>query len=66
MSILVATVNGRRDKNDVVLQELLDAGNWKQALVSVEKRLKKNNKNVGLVVSVGPFGFPQIYVLMFA
>ena len=54
MSILVSTVNGRNDKNDVVLQELMDAGNWKQALASVEKRLKKNDKSIGLVVSVSP------------
>ncbi|MCJ1377257.1 hypothetical protein MMC17_000349 [Xylographa soralifera] len=51
MSILVGTVNGRKDKNDVVLQELLDAGNWKQALASVEKRLKKKDRSIGLVVN---------------
>ncbi|MCJ1435963.1 hypothetical protein MMC27_005339 [Xylographa pallens] len=51
MSILVGTANGRKDKNDVILQELMDAGNWKQALASVEKRLKKNDKSIGLVVN---------------
>ncbi|MCJ1394753.1 hypothetical protein MMC18_007633 [Xylographa bjoerkii] len=51
MSILVGTANGRRDKNDVILQELLDAGNWRRALAFVDKRLKKNDKSVGLIVN---------------
>ena len=53
MSILVGTLNGRKDKNDIVLQELLDAGKWRQALVSVDKRLKKNDKSAALLVSAG-------------
>ncbi|MCJ1287188.1 hypothetical protein MMC26_006536 [Xylographa opegraphella] len=51
MSIRVATVNGRRDKNDVILEELMATGNWKQALILVEKRLKKNDKSIELIVN---------------
>ena len=50
MDVLAAIVNGRRDKNDVLLQDLVNAKNWKQALTSCEKRIKKGEKNEVLLV----------------
>lgn len=50
-SILIATVNGRQDKNDVLLKELVDAKNWKQALANCEKRFRKGDKSDGFLVS---------------
>ena len=50
MSLLITTVNGRKDKNDVLLQELVNAKNWKQALTHCEKRLKKGEKDERLSV----------------
>ena len=51
MELLSSQVQGRPDKNDIVLQELLDIGNFKQALANVDKRLRKN-KNDKLLVRV--------------
>ena len=41
MKILVSTTKFGPDKNDMITQELVDSGKWKQALANVEKRLKK-------------------------
>jgi hypothetical protein len=38
------------DKNDYILQELFDRGNFKQALANIDKRLKKSPKDEGLLV----------------
>ena len=51
MDILITTPNGRPDKNDLVLQELVSTKAWKQALAHCEKRLKKGEKNDYLLVS---------------
>lgn len=51
MEMLANTVNGRKDKNDVILQELVNARNLKQALSHCEKRLRKGEgKNSKLIV----------------
>ena len=50
MEILIKSFNGRNDKNDVLLQELINAKNWKQALTSCEKRIKKGEKSDVLLV----------------
>ena len=47
MDILITTPNGRPDKNDLVLQELVST----KALAHCEKRLKKGEKNDYLLVS---------------
>ena len=49
MRLVISTTNDRLDKNDVLLQEFADAGNWKQALANVDKRLKKTNSDALLV-----------------
>ena len=51
MDILVRTVNGRPDKNDLILQDLVKSKAWKQALAHCDKRLKKGEKNDYLSVS---------------
>ncbi|MCJ1471830.1 hypothetical protein MMC13_000471 [Lambiella insularis] len=51
MTVLFSTVNGREDKNDDILQEFLDAGNWKQALSFIDKKLKKGDKSLKLAVN---------------
>ena len=62
MTLLVSTVNGRKDKNDVLLQELVNAKNWKQALTHCEKRLKKGEKDERLSVrSSDPDVLPARY-----
>ena len=50
MELLAATTNGRKDKNDTLLQELVTAKNWKQALANCEKRFKKGEKSDGFLV----------------
>lgn len=50
MTVLFSTINGREDKNDDMLKELLEAGNWKQALALIDKRLKKGEKSSKLAV----------------
>ena len=51
MNILIDEVNGRKDKNDVLLRELLVAQNWKQALSNCEKRAKKGERSDRFMVS---------------
>ena len=41
MEILISTVNGRTDRDDINLQELVFAEKWKLAIVNIERRLKK-------------------------
>ena len=52
MEILATNTSGRRDKNDILLQDLINAKNWKQALASCEKRIKKGEKGDVLLVGV--------------
>ena len=47
--ILVSDTKFGPDRNDGIIQELLESGNWKQALVNVEKRLKKGRDDRLLV-----------------
>ena len=49
-SILIATANGRQDKNDLLLKELINAKNWKQALANCEKRFRKGDKSDSFLV----------------
>ena len=58
MELIVNTTNGRKDKNDTILQELVNARSWKQALANCEKRLKKGEKNVGFLVGTGARSHP--------
>ena len=55
MELLSSQAQGRPDKNDVLLQELLEVGNFKQALANVDKRLRKS-RNDKLLVRVLPRG----------
>lgn len=50
-SVLIATANGRQDRNDLLLKELVDAKNWKQALTNCEKRFRKGDKSESFLVS---------------
>ena len=52
MELIINTSDGRKDKNDVILQELVNAKNWKQALANCEKRLRKGEKSDSLLVSI--------------
>ena len=49
--LVIATGKLGLDKNDKIAQELLDAGNWRQALANVERRLKRNPSDDRLLVS---------------
>lgn len=59
MKLVISTVNDRPDKNDVLLQEFADAGNWKQALANADKRLKKTKSDSLLVRSTSGIGVPS-------
>jgi len=50
MVAIITTVPGKKDKNDVILQELVASKNWKQALNHCEKRLKKGETAERLLV----------------
>ena len=52
MEIIASTGNGRKDKNDTLLQELVNARNWKQAVANCEKRARKGEKSDGFLVRV--------------
>ena len=49
MEILMSAVNGRTDRDDINLQELVFAGKLKLALAHIEKRLKKGKHDALLV-----------------
>ena len=49
MELLIATSQGRPDKNDVLLQDLVKQGNLKQALANVDKRLKRTKTDRALI-----------------
>ena len=53
MQILRSSKKSGQDHNDVVLQQLIDSGNWRQALSNVERRLKKGHDD-RLLVSIAP------------
>lgn len=55
---IITTVPGKKDKNDVLLQELVASKNWKQALNHCDKRLKKGETAERLLV--GPLTSPAL------
>lgn len=55
-SLVIANGKLGPDKNDKIAQELLNAGNWRQALASVERRLKKTPSDERLLVSSSVHG----------
>ena len=50
--MLALASGGRKDKNDVLLEELTNSQNWKQALIHVEKRFKRGDQSSRLLVSL--------------
>ena len=51
MELLLASEQGRPEQSDVVLQDLVNIGNFKQALANVDKRLRKGKKDKLLVIT---------------
>ena len=51
MAIVVSEAAGHESQHDRTLKALAEAKNWKQALVHVEKRLKKTKSDRLLVTS---------------
>ena len=59
MKLLIASTKFGPDRNDVVTQELLDNGRWKQAVDSLDRRMKKSQDDKLLVrCHLKVLGFP--------